>query len=281
MAFDLGNVTIFCFAASYAAALGLEAANLFRPARTTRILMYGFTAAGISAHTIYLALHRLPLLPAGSSSLLFLSWILALFCFYGSLHHRRAAWGVFVLPVVLGLIVLAWGAPARTDSTFLDAAVPGIRFWVGLHVGLLIAGGVGLSVSFVSSAMYLMQSWKLRHKVPPDRGLQLLSLERLEEMSRRGVIWSFPLLTGGLLIGMGLLLSTEQLPWYDPKVLSTAALWLTLVLVLALRYGMQVGGRRLAWLTLAAFAVMLLAFGIQLVAPSSHPFGGPSAEGLP
>ena len=36
-----------------------------------------------------------------------LAWVLAMFYLYGSLHHSRVAWGLFVLPLLLGLVVLA------------------------------------------------------------------------------------------------------------------------------------------------------------------------------
>ena len=39
--------------------------------------------------------------------MLILAWVLAVFYLYGSIHHRRLAWGVFVLPLVLGLVGLS------------------------------------------------------------------------------------------------------------------------------------------------------------------------------
>ncbi len=293
----LEGITIFCFAASYAVALGLDILQLLRPGpgwhclpappavdRGTRdrragkqwhtLVMHGFLGAGIFAHAIYLINHGLPL-SGGSSSLLFLSWILAVFGFYGSIHHRGVAWGIFVLPVVLGLVLIAWLAPERvTPATPLTA--PHLAGWIWLHTVLLVLGAVGLCVSFVASIMYLVQSAKLKRKVPPSEGLRLLSLERLEEMSRRGINLAFPLFTGGLLIGLALMWSTQQLPWYDVKVLSTAALWLVFVLLLYLRYGLNLSGRRVALWTIAAFGILVLAFALHLILPSSHHFGGGS-----
>ena len=84
-----------------------------------RLLAVGFGAAGLLAHTLFLASKRPPLAwPFGW--LLLLSWVLAIFYLYGSLHHRRLAWGVFVLPVVLGLVALgglgAWIDPPPPDA---------------------------------------------------------------------------------------------------------------------------------------------------------------------
>src|SRR5690349_4397480 len=44
---------LFCFAASYATALGLELWHQFRPRPVLRYAAVGFGAAGLLAHTIY------------------------------------------------------------------------------------------------------------------------------------------------------------------------------------------------------------------------------------
>src|SRR5258708_5019170 len=102
----IDRITLFCFGASYAVALMLDLIQLFWPRRAQRVLSNAFAGAGFLAHTLFLA--RRPLaLSSQFWSMLFLAWILAVFYLYGSIHHRRVAWGVFVLPVVLGLVALA------------------------------------------------------------------------------------------------------------------------------------------------------------------------------
>src|SRR5947209_6710611 len=109
------GITLVCFGASYAVALALELVRLLGPRPVLRLLSTGFGAAGLLAHTLFLALHP-PALTSRFGSLLFLSWILAVFYLYGSLHYRRVAWAVFVLPVVLGLVVLAGIEPGSPQS---------------------------------------------------------------------------------------------------------------------------------------------------------------------
>jgi ABC-type transport system involved in cytochrome c biogenesis permease subunit len=130
-----------------------------------------------------------------------------------------------------------------------------------------------MCVGFVASVMYLTQAWKLRHKVPPNHGLRLLSLERLDLMNRRAFLAAFPLLTVGLLIG-ALLWQSEKLPWTDPKVLSAGLFWVMCLAVLYLRYGLHQHGRRVALMTIAAFGCLLLVFVVQFFLRSSHPSGG-------
>src|SRR5207248_3280882 len=95
----LERITVLCFGASYAVALALELLQQVRPRPVQRVLALAFGTAGLLAHTIFVVIQPLELAsPFGS--LLFLAWILAVFYLYGSLHHRRLAWGLFVLPLV-------------------------------------------------------------------------------------------------------------------------------------------------------------------------------------
>src|SRR5262249_10166280 len=102
----MNRVTVVCFLASYGVALALELLYLLRPRPILRFLSLGFGAAGLLAHSMYLAWQRPPL--AGQYGLLLsIAWILAIFYLYGSVHHSRLAWGVFVLPLILGLVTMA------------------------------------------------------------------------------------------------------------------------------------------------------------------------------
>jgi ABC-type transport system involved in cytochrome c biogenesis permease subunit len=256
------RITLFCFGASYAVALVLELIQFLWPRPVQRVVAAIFAGAGLLAHTLFLAVQHPPLRdPYGS--LLFLAWILAVFYLYGSIHYRRLAWGVFVLPVLLGIIILAAlsGRPDKAVSSGWGLfPVDGETFWRVLHVTSFILAAVGVCVAFVASVMYLVQARRLRVKVLPGRSPRLLSLERLEEMNRRAITWAFPLLTAGLLIGT-VQMWHEGAPlreWTDPRILTTILLWLVFAIVLYLRYGHHLRGRHLALLTIMAFALLLL-----------------------
>jgi ABC-type transport system involved in cytochrome c biogenesis permease subunit len=262
----LEHVSLYCFGASYAVALLVELINLARPRPALRIVSLAFAVAGLLAQTIYLGV-RSPSLATSAGSTLFLSYILAIFCVYGTLHHHRLAWGVFVLPVVLGLVVLA---SVFTPSQSADSSW--VLDWGLLHGALLLLGAVGVSVAFLASVMYLVQAHRLRAKRLPGQGIKLLSLERLEEMNRRAIIWSFPLLTAGMLAGIALMaqVADKLQGWSDPKVWSVVVLWIAFAILLYLRYGFQLRRRRMALLTIAAFILLILA----LTAPHSVVQGG-------
>jgi ABC-type transport system involved in cytochrome c biogenesis permease subunit len=272
----IDRITIFCFVASYAVALGLELTFLIRPRSVTRLLATMFVSAGLLAQTLYLAAQHVSL-SSQSGTLLFLAWILAMFCLYGSIHHRKVAWGVFVLPLVLGLAVLGdlfkqREADAAGPQSLLSLDLA--NFWNMLHIALFVLAAVGVSVSFVASIMYLIQARRLKTKMLPGQGVKLLSLEKLDQMNRRGIGWAFPLLTVGLVIGLAQLTQSEAhlLGWTDPRIVSTLILWVVFAIVVYLRYGYHLRGRRAALWTVVAFALLLVTL---VTSHSPRPGGAP------
>lgn len=264
------GVTLFCFAASYAVALLLDILNQLRPRPTVRLLAVGFGAAGLLAQTIYLAVQRPPL-AWQFGWMLCLAWILAFVYLYRAIHYPELAWGIFMLPLVLFLVGLAAAfgrSPDEVESLPPEFSPRNEHFWGILHAALLFFAAIGMCVGFLASLMYLFQARRLRAKLPPGRGLRLLSLERLEAMNRRAITLAFPLLTAGILIGAALMLRvSDSLAWTDPRVLSTGVLWLVFAVLLHLRYGRHLPGRQVAVGTIAAFALLLVCLAL------SHPVG--------
>lgn len=275
-AFLLQGIYHACFGLSYLVALLLEVGRVARPAAGWRAVALGFGFAGFAAHSFYIVAHNPdPATPTGS--LLLLAWVLALFYLSRTLHHAKPAWAVFVLPVVILLVGLSWALlrPGSTGSEFgIPAWLSGERFWGGLHGMLILLAAIGVSVGFFASVMYLVQARRLRNKVNPGRGIPLLSLERLENMNRRALNWAFPLLTVGLLVGSVLLRHGHDAGenWLSLKVVSTGGLWVVFLVLVYLRYGAHVPPRRLAWLSIAAFGLMLVALG------AAHPFATGGAQ---
>ena len=270
------NIHHYCIGLSYLCAFLLEAGRLLWPAKGWRVAGLTFGAAGLFAHTAYLLVqHPSPAVPYGS--VLLLAWVLALFYFYGTVHHAKQAWAVFVLPVVIGLVALSrvlLTAEPEHAAFDLAAWASGDRFWGGVHGVLILLASVGVSISFLASMMYLIQARRLRRKVAPGTVTPMLNLERLETMNRRALNGAFPMLTAGLLVGTLLIPHGPAFSdnWLSLKVLSTAGLWLVFLVLLYLRYGAHIPARRLALFSVVAFALLLVA----LVA--SHPFATGGAK---
>src|SRR5262249_26404771 len=196
------RISVYCFGASYALALLFELIRLIRPHAYLRLLSNLLGGAGLLAHTLFLA--EIFFLSPGDTplasqfgALLFVAWILAIFYLYGSLHHRRQAWGVFVLPLVLFLVALATVFSHDRDDPNGPEWLRGDRLLPLLHGVLLLLAAVGVCVGFVASVMYLVQAHRLRNKSLAGMGIRLLSLERLEAMIRHAIMTAFSLLPAG------------------------------------------------------------------------------------
>ena len=69
----------------------MELIQLFWPRRVQRLIATGFGIAGLIADSVFLAVQR-PSLSSQFGTLLLLSWVLAVFYIYGSIHYRKQAW---------------------------------------------------------------------------------------------------------------------------------------------------------------------------------------------
>jgi ABC-type transport system involved in cytochrome c biogenesis permease subunit len=160
----LSGISIFCFAASYTVALLLEASRLVFRSGVRGALLLGFGAAGLLAHTLYLG-HRAVAAPAAALSseydwYLLAAWVLAAVYLYLTLQHQRTAVGLFILPLVLGLI-----GCARFADQVPFPQTRALQIWGAIHGGFLLLGMVAVLVGFVAGMMHLLQSYRLKHKV--------------------------------------------------------------------------------------------------------------------
>jgi len=269
----LSNVHIFCFAASYAVALVLEISRLFFRAPVRIVVAVGFTAAGLLAHTVFVVMRATPHpdQPPPLSSwfdwLLLVAWGVAAMYLVTVLRKPQAAVGIFMLPVVLILIGVA--------SLFSRVApFPRDYVWGMVHGVALLLGAVAVMFGMVAGTMYLVQSYRLKHKLPPRQGLRLPSLEWLQRVNRQSLVTSSCLLAAGLLAGVALNLVQQSagMPWTDPVVWTSGGLflWLVAVLLFESLYKPAQQGRKVAYLTLASFVFLGLVLGVVLFGSSQH-----------
>lgn len=272
---SLDGISFVCFGTSYLLAFLLEVLALSRQQSVYRWLRRSLAAAGTLAHFLYISHNAVPL-QGGHSVLLLLSFILSIYYLSGTFHYPRTAWGLFVLPVILGVAAIARIQPEPLQALALPPD-QGQQVWIWLHLILLLLGMVGLSVAFMASLMYLVKWSQLRHKRGLTAAVPVPSLERLETVHHRAVTAAFPLFTSGLAIGLLLVLQTGRMPWSDPKVVTAALLWGSFTLLLLVRYSLHVRGRWVALLTVLAFLLMIATVLVPPFLGSSHPTSATSA----
>ena len=279
----MSGISITCFAASYAVALALEVSRLFFRSGVRGAIMLGFGVAGVVAQTLFLVYRAwtTPGIPLSSEFDWFLlaAWVLAGLYLYLTVYHPRAAVGLFVLPLVLGLVAVA--ATIASPAPFPKSLA--VQRWGLAHACLWLLGSVAIMVGFVAGSMLLVHVYQLKHKLLPRRGFQLPSLEWLERVSSRAILVSAILLSLGYLSGTVLNLvgqgdTSSDVPWSDPVVWSSSLLfvWLLVASAFTIIYKPARKGRKIAYLTVTSFVLLVLAICMQFLFSSRH---GPSSSG--
>jgi ABC-type uncharacterized transport system permease subunit len=234
-----------------------------------------FVLAGFLAHTLYLA-HRVveySATPLSSSFdwCLVAAWLLVAAYLYLSYYYPRAALGLYMLPMVLALVVAA----AFADPTPF-AAHEALRAWGAVHGIALLLGTLTVMVGFVAGLMYLVQSYRLKHKQPPSPGFRLPTLEWLEKVNSRVIILSALLIGVGFLAGIILNMvgrgDGRAVPWSDPVIWSSALMlgWLVSAAVFNVVYRPSRRGRKVAYLTVVSFGFLVLSLTMFLLVDSEH-----------
>lgn len=279
----LSGINIVCFTASYAVCLALEVTRLFFRAPVRLVLIFGFAAAGLLAHSLYLFNQARGEILAGAAAplsswydwCLMGAWLLAAAYLGLTLRRPENTLGIFLLPLVLAAIgVAAW---FRNAGAFSKSEALGL--WRTVHGGALLLGTAAVTLGFATGIMYLIQSYRLKHKLPPRIGFRLPSLEWLQRFNRESLLVSTSLLFIGLISGIVINITQKRasVPWTDPVVVSSGALflWLACSAIFEFVYRPAWQGRKVAYLTLASFVFLVMVMGFVLF--SSHAVAPPEA----
>jgi ABC-type uncharacterized transport system permease subunit len=238
------------------------------------VVLLLFAAAGVFAHSVYLITRTrtsaAPLASPAEWSLL-AALTLAVIYLFASFKAPRQALGLFLLPLVLGLVGVASVASDQPFSPQRASA-----FWGRTHGVLLMLATVTVIVGFLAGLMYLIQSWRLKRKLPPSSRFRLPTLETLERVNNRSVAISAALVAGGFASGL-VLVGLQQTQggrflWRDPLIVSLTAmlLWLVAAELFRWLYPSARRGRKVAYLTLASFGFLAIVLGSLLWTGGNH-----------
>jgi len=132
-----------------------------------------------------------------------------------------------------------------------------------LHVGLLSLAFAAFTLAAALSGLYLWQESRLKGRRPGGLLGRAPSLLTLEILSGRTIAVAVPALTVG--IAAGLLRLRREGGGVDALMTVTFGAWLVYAAYLVLRYEAGWRGRRVAYLALAGFTLVIVArVGLQL-----------------
>ncbi len=277
---DISKISLLCFFASYLVALLLDLATSLAKLRLWSGWSRLWTFAGLVAHTAYLCLRAQESIQARGIPLanwydwcLLASWAVALGYLLLSVLRPGPDLGLFLLPAVLALILVARAFP-RDDVFRTEQAA---KAWGMLHGMGLLGGTVLAFFGLASGFMYLLQSRRLKSKSPNWGRLRLPSLEWLGHANQFVLTWSTFLLVIGILAGFVMNIVVHglrgALDLQDRAVPVSLALilWLIGVSIFSRVYRPARTGRKVAYLTLANFVILALTLAIVLTTRHATP----------
>lgn len=202
------------------------------------------------------------------SGLFFLMWWV-----YGA-----ASLGIFALPITFFVVFIPSLGVER--YTFPSAGVK--MSWLVAHIVALLAAYAALGFSMLASVLYLLQERRLKSKLKPGEDTWwaplewLPPLDTLERIAHATLLFGFPCMTVGLVIGSVLAQDSTLGAAYfrDPKVIASFIMWAVYVLLLFVRSTAGLRGKKAAYLSGAVFLVMLAVWAANQFS-QVHRYGAP------
>ncbi|MDO9559237.1 MAG: cytochrome c biogenesis protein CcsA [Syntrophales bacterium] len=193
-------------------------------------------------------------------TLSFFAWILCGIYLLLQLKTKTRVLGAFISPVAFLLMVGASAGVAGSVS-IPDTLKGGL---VTLHVTLSVAGEALFALASCAGAMYLIQNRLIKRKSIGSFSRLLPSLKELDNINHICLLWGFPLLTLGVLIGSVWARTVWGSHWqWDPKQIWTLAAWLLYALLLHQRLAIGWKGHRVALFSVLAFLILLAGFFLE------------------
>jgi ABC-type uncharacterized transport system permease subunit len=184
--------------------------------------------------------------------------------------------GIFALPITFFIVFI----PSLGTEKYVFPS-EGVRIsWLVAHIVALLAAYAALGFSILASALYLVQERRIKSKPIPGGNPGwfewLPPLDTLERVAHATLLFGFPCMTVGLVIGSVLAQETVLGAAYfrDPKVIASFVMWAAYVLLLFVRSTAGLRGRRAAYLSGAVFLVMLAVWAANTVS-QVHRYGAP------
>jgi len=172
------------------------------------------------------------------------------------LRTKAPVLGAFLAPAAVAVWLLAlWIGP--------EAQPPTGGPWtlmLAAHIGVALTGVAVFAVATGVAVAFLLLEGQMKGKHFGVLYERIPSLEFLDGLNRRLVTWGFIALSLTLVTGLWVASRTEGVRTFQAVELTTAVAWLVFAGLLQARVLAGWRGRRVAWLTMAGFGLLLLSF---------------------
>lgn len=217
--------------------------------------------------------HQLHVVPYHDlyGSLSLFAWMIGLIYLALEFRHRQKSVGAFLLPIPIILLILAT-VLNRTEPFVRSAELKGALF--AYHVTTNIFAYSAFTVSFILSALYLLQHRQIRIRRSGLLFSRLPSLDLLERMNRTSVAIGVPVLTLGIFLGSLYAHRVFRFFWnWDPKQVWSLISLLVYAGYLYLERRGTWKGKRSAIISVFGFLIILFSYSVvNLYFSSFHKF---------
>jgi ABC-type uncharacterized transport system permease subunit len=189
-------------------------------------------------------------------------------------RYKTVSLGVFILPICFLLGIVPAFHPGQESTASPMFPIPMIHTgWIFLHVALLLAAYAALLLSLLASLLYLVQERRLKQKSPTLPWLP--PLETIDQIALKALLFGFPCMTAGLLIGSLIAQDTVGASYFrDPKILLAFAMWLVYIAMIHIRRIAGLRGRRAVYLSSFVFFLVLAVWAANQFS-AVHRFNAP------
>ncbi len=215
----------------------------------------------------------------GPYSMVLAAWALVLVYFVVEHLIHLKVYGTVLVPVALGLLVVAQiigaGLPVTPPPPAELALLENWR--VIVHVVLIVFANAGFLVGAAASGAYLGLEAQLKGHRTSTLFKRLPSLGQTDLVARRAVAFAFPAYSAGLLLGILRALETDVSMWWaDPRIILSGVVWAIYAAYLYLHYARNMSARTAARIALVG-AVFVIALSIvaRTVPAGFHIFAVP------
>jgi ABC-type transport system involved in cytochrome c biogenesis permease subunit len=241
--------------------------------------------AAVLAHTFVIGMETMESgqVPVGdaTSAISMFVWLLAVSYLYTEVTTDERAMGVFILPLLASLQAIP--ALKTADVEVRPSVLRGPLF--GIHVSSLLLAYASFALACVIGITYVLLFKEIKAKHLGFFYTRIPSLQVLDKMNQRAIIFGWIFLTIGILAGAAFAFQARTLPasadvpqvqamsLADPKIIAALVCWAVYSFELFAARRIGWGGRRAAYLSALGFAIVLLNFvPISYFFTKSHNF---------
>ena len=238
-------------AMAYLALLAGRRPGLVTAARL--LTAFGWVVHGIGLWLLLRGQHWHPHGPTQALSIL--AFLLVALFLGVELRTRAPVLGAFLAPAAVAVWVPAlWTLPPGQ---------PASKPWTPMllaHVGIALTGLAVFAVATGIAVAFLLLERQMKGKHFGVLFERIPSLELLDGLNRRLVVWGFIALTLTLITGLWVAARSASGNTFQSVEITTAVAWLVFAGLLQARLFAGWRGRRVAWLTMAGFGLLVLSF---------------------